>query len=144
MRLETQMWSSRIEQLADGRVLKVVIAREGMPITYGEVLTCWQNDAAFRSFFITLLADVPFTAFRWETPPISDSTVYRPFEFVLLDSPGLARRPDPDAFATHFRGATKHQNVVSVSNLGKDATLVVPCPVGPSSAYGHLAAFVRE
>jgi hypothetical protein len=29
-------------------------------------------------------------------------------------------------------------------NLGRDAIMVVPCPLAASSAYGHLAAFVRE
>lgn len=29
-------------------------------------------------------------------------------------------------------------------NLGRDATLVVPCPLADHSAYGHLAAFVRH
>ena len=33
--------------------------------------------------------------------------------------------------------------VVTFANLGRDAILVVPCPVAEFSAYGHLAAFVR-
>src|SRR5262249_10126724 len=66
-----------------------------------------------------------------------------PFEFVLLDAPGLARKPEPEAFAEHF-GDASQPGVVEFPNLGKDAVMVVPCPVGPPSAYGHLAAFVRE
>jgi hypothetical protein len=61
----------------------------------------------------------------------------------LLDSPGLARTPDAAAFAEHFRGEVEG-GVVEFPNLGKDAFMVVPCPLGPPSAYGHLAAFVRE
>lgn len=34
--------------------------------------------------------------------------------------------------------------MVAFPNLGKDAILVVPCPRGSPSAYGHLAAFVRQ
>jgi hypothetical protein len=90
-----------------------------------------------------LLADSPFTAFRWETPPITIATANRPFEFVLLDSPGLARNPDADAFAEHFCGVAQG-GVVEFPNLGKDAIMVVPCPNGPLSAYGHLGAFVRQ
>jgi len=91
-----------------------------------------------------LLADAPFSAFRWETPPITTASAVRPFEFVLLDSPELATHPDPDAFAEHFGDPAGSTDVVSFPNLNNDAILVVPCPRGPLSAYGHIAAFVRE
>src|SRR5262249_17430215 len=83
------------------------------------------------------------SAFRWETPALCSATLERPFEFVLLDSPGLASKPDPVAFASYFKAKTAADGVVAFPNLRKDAILVVPCPRGPVSAYGHLAAFVR-
>jgi hypothetical protein len=135
------MWSTRIEELAHGRVVNVDF--ENRPAKFSEVLRRWQDDFVFRSFFVALLVDAPFSAFRWETPPITAISVERPFEFVLLDSPGLASQPDPDAFAEHFSG--QHTgDVVSFPNLNNDAILVVPRPVGPVSAYGHLASFVRK
>jgi hypothetical protein len=137
------MWTSRQEQLAGGRGLRVTVALDGSPAPYAEVLRGWQTDAAFRSWFLGLLADSPFTAFRWETPPVTTATASRPFEFVLLNSPGLATNPDANAFAEHFRRAAEG-GVVAFPNLGKDAILVVPCPNGPPSAYGHLGAFVRH
>jgi hypothetical protein len=137
------MWTSRNEQLADGRTLKVTIDLGSSPVSYVEVLRRWQQDAGFRSFFLALLADAPFAAFRWETPALTRATANRPFEFVLLDSPGLARNPDAEAFAEHFSAAAAG-GVVAFANMGKDATLVVPCPNGPLSAYGHLAAFVWQ
>src|SRR5262245_24477933 len=137
------MWTPRSEQLADGRALRVAIDRDSSPASFSEVLRRWQHDADFRALFIALLADAPFSAFRWETPPVTRATADRPFECVLLDSPGLASKPDPDAFAEHFRGAPE-SGVVAFPNLGKDAILVVPCPTGPAAAYGHLAAFVRQ
>jgi hypothetical protein len=133
------MWSTRIEELAYGRVVTVDFKKR--PVKFSEVLRRWQDDPVFRAFFIALLADAPFSAFRWETPPITRASAGLPFEFVLLDSPGLASQPDPDAFAEHFRGSA---DVVSFPNLNNDAILVVPCPLGRISAYGHLAAFVRE
>jgi len=135
------MWSTRIEELVRGRVVNVDF--ENRPAKYSEVLHWWQDDAVFRTFFIALLAEAPFSAFRWETPPITATSVGRPFEFVLLDSPGLVSQPDPEAFAEHFRGPHSG-DLVSFPNLNNDAILVVPCPLGPISAYGHLAAFVRE
>ena len=133
------MWSTRNEELAHGSVVRVYF--ENRPVKFSEVLRRWQDDPGFRAFFIALLADAPFSAFRWETPPITAASAGLPFEFVLLDSPGLASQPDPDAFAEHFRGGG---DVVSFPNLNNDAILAVPCPLGPISAYGHLAAFVRE
>ena len=137
------MWTSRIEPVADSQALKVAIDLNASPISYADVLKGWQRDSEFRSFFMTLLADAPYSAFRWETPPITKASAGRPFEFVLLDSPGLAVNPDPDTFAQHFGGAAIG-DVVAFPNLGKDAVLVVPRPIGPISAYGHLAAFVRN
>jgi hypothetical protein len=136
------MWSTRIEGLANGRIISVDL--ENRPVKFLDVLYRWQDDSVFRAFFISLLADAPFPAFRWETPPITTATVDRPFEFALIDSPELLGEPDPDAFAEHFGDATPNQDVISFPNLSGDAVLVVPCPVGPLCAYGHIAAFVRE
>jgi len=137
------MWTTRSEQLAGGRVIKVALDLDSSPVSYLEVLHRWQQDVDFRLMFIKLLADAPFAAFRWETPAISAATVNRPFEFVLVDSPGLAARPDDRAFAEYFRVATDI-GVVEFANLGKDAILIVPCPQAPAAAYGHLASFVRQ
>jgi hypothetical protein len=137
------MWTSNQEQMASGRGFKVTIEFDFAHVPYGEVLRRWQTDAEFRSWFLGLLAASPFSAFRWEPPPVTTATADRPFEFVLLDSPGLARHPDAAAFAEHFRGRADG-DVVEFPNLGKDAVMVVPCPNGPLTAYGHLAAFVRQ
>lgn len=137
------MWGVSSDALPDGRGIKFAVDVGTRPATFVEVMHGWQSDVAFRSLFNALLSDTPLAAFRWETPPITTTTVNRPFEFVLLDSPGLARRPDTEAFAEHFQDAAETE-VVTFSNLGGDAILVVPCPVAASSAYGHLAAFVRE
>ena len=118
------------------------ISKNEKQLLYDEVLHLWQSSEDFRSFFIAILAKVPFSAYRWETPPITTTTVNRVFEFVLLDSPSLARPPDEKAFASHFDTAS--DGITTFSNLGKDAFLVVPVPQGPPSAYGHLAAFIRE
>jgi hypothetical protein len=138
------MWTSRTDQLDAGRVLKVSVQREAHPLSYADVLGLWQQDESFRSFYIGLLAATPFTAYFWETPPVTKLTVDQPFEFVLVDSPGLGRvSPDTSAFADHFNARCKNEKILTFPNLGKDALLVVPCPGEPQSAYSHLAAFIR-
>jgi len=136
------MWTARHELLDAGRTTKVAIESSGAAITFADVLGLWQADESFRHFFNQLLASSPYTAFRWETPPLTVSNSSEPFEFVLLDSPGLDRKPDPQAFAEHFQGK-RDVLAVQFSNLGRDAVLVVPSPAGGDGAYGHLAAFVR-
>jgi hypothetical protein len=137
------MWSSHSETIEHGRILKVAIDLDSSPVPYAEVLRRWQQDEDFRAWFNDLLANAPFSAFRWETPPIRSATMSRPFEFVLLDSPELPRKPDVNAFAEHFDDSVPG-GMVEFANLGKDAILIVPCPKGPPSTYGHLAAFVRH
>jgi hypothetical protein len=89
-----------------------------------------------------MLAGAPYGALRWETPAVSSTTAGAAFECVVLDSPGLDRRPDPNAFAEHFDD--DEAAVVRFTNLGGDAVMVVPRPVGNATAYGHLAAFLRR
>jgi hypothetical protein len=135
------MWSARIQQLDDGRVVKV--ERENGPMSFSEVLRGWRKDADFRRFFAGLLNDAPYRAFRWETPPITAADLDRQFEFAILDSPELPDLPDPHSFEEHFANADPDEGVVSFENLGRDAILIVPCPRATMPAYAHLAAFVR-
>jgi uncharacterized protein DUF6940 len=137
------MWVFRSESLPAQRALRFTIDLNSQPASFADVLRAWQSDPAFRALFNAQLAGAPFTAFRWETPPVTDATATRAFEFVLLDSPGLERRPEPAAFAEHF-GSDSDASVVVFSNLGGDAILIVPRPMAAPSAYGHLAAFVRQ
>lgn len=139
------MWQTRSEKVAGG--LRSLIERDGSTVSYAEALAALRGDVGFRSLFLAALADAPFSAFRWETPPVTVANLGRPFEFVLLDSKGSATRPEPEVFAEYFGDKGEHGNVdgiVEFPNLGGDAILVVPCPLGAFSAYAHLAAFVRE
>ncbi len=138
------MWEYGIESLEAGRTLKVAILRDNVPITYADTLDRWQHDEAFHAFFNTLLAEAPFRAYFWETPPVTRATLSKAFEFVLVDSLALADAcPDALAFADQFQ-AEPADGVVGFSNLGGDAFLVAPCPRAPPAAYPHLAAFTRQ
>ena len=119
------------------------LERDSAPARYIDVIDAWCDDPRFCSWFSSLLAESSFAAFRWETPAVDASTATEPFEFVLLDARGLAPRPDPGAFADAFR-RKPDADVVEFANLGGDAILIVPRPIAPPAAYGHLAAFVRN
>ena len=139
------MWDKRIDTIDSGRVRRVSLLRDGKPASFAEVIKCWQGDDVFRAFFIGILAEAPFDAYFWETPPITRSKSIRPFEFVLNDSPALAKlAPDPKSFARLFEAVDARAEVAAFANLGGDAFLVAPCPRAPPSAYAHLAAFARS
>jgi hypothetical protein len=136
------VWTARISDAGWPGAVRFMLSRGTDPVAYAAVIEAWRTDTPFRSWFNAILVGVSFSAFRWETPPVSAATASQPFEFVVLDSPGLASDPDPDAFHEHFRG--RSEPVLTFPNLGKDALMVVPRPVGPASMYAHLAAFVRN
>jgi hypothetical protein len=136
------MWTAEIQTPGHG-LQKFSLLRDGSPARFDDVVAAWRQEAALRAWFNALLAESEFAAFRWETPAVSIATVSRPFQFVLLDAPSLARDPEPEVFAEHFRKATQ-PHVVTFTNLGRDAVLVAPLPQAEPTAYGHLGAFVRH
>ena len=136
------MWSARVIDTDRNDTLRFTVVRDATSATYSDVVDSWRGDANFREWFSALLAGVAFTAFRWETPPVTTIIASRQFEFVLLDSPALAPKPDPNAFEEHFRQQSVSE-VISFPNLGGDAIMVVPRPLASTCAYGHVAAFVR-
>ncbi|HHP7231934.1 MAG TPA: hypothetical protein ACFCUY_13885 [Xenococcaceae cyanobacterium] len=137
------MWQFEREILDSKPTYKISLFAEAKQITYLQVIKLWQQDSSFRTFFNALLAVTSMTAYFWETPPITRSTVEQAFEFVLVNSPQLAKvQSDSSDFKSHFQSAK--EAIVTFPNLGKDALLVVPCPVAKASVYSHLASFVRE
>lgn len=142
---EAALWSVQIDNKDRGRVRRVMILCDREPVSYAGIIERWQSDSVFRAFFAGILADAPYRAYLWETPPITERTLTRAFEFVLVDSPLLARSvPDPEAFESHFEAANSVEGVAVFPNLGGDAVLVAPTPRAPLHAYPHLAAFVRS
>ena len=138
------MWDAQIDTMDGGRVRQVRTLCDGKPVSYAEIIEWWQSDRVFRAFFIGILADTPYGAYLWETPSITRLTSTRAFEFVLVDSPALARLiPEPEAFVSHFEATETGAEVAVFPNLGGDAFLVAPTPQAPLIAYTHLAAFAR-
>jgi hypothetical protein len=137
------MWTAQQDQLND-RTIRTFIKSDSRPLAYAEVIELWCDSAEFREFFSGLLRQSPFEAFFWETPPVTSRTVNRPFEFVTVDAPALSKlQPDFDSFRPQF-AASHSAAVLAFSNLGGDATLVVPNPLAPATCYTHLARFLQK
>mmetsp|Transcript_44591 Transcript_44591/g.67224 ORF Transcript_44591/g.67224 Transcript_44591/m.67224 type:complete len:156 (-) Transcript_44591:485-952(-) len=95
-------------------------------------------------------------AYSFETKGASSSTAsQQQFEFVLVDDPYLFMfaegNPDRYTFRKHLQCAPLNAPGCAFPNLGHDALLVAPRPMGgmggstvSDGTYSHLAAFVRN
>lgn len=136
-------WEIRAGPSAAGTTSHEVRHATGTPLTRAEATRLLASDAAFRTLLVRALADAPQQAFFWECPPTSRTHQDRPFSFVLVDAPSLARTvASPEDFEPRFE-ARPSDDVLTFPNLGGDATLVVPAPRAEHAHYAHLAAFVR-
>ena len=139
------MWNADISHLDGGRIQKFELSHAARRLTFAQVITGWQHDAAFRKFFIGLLADASFPAYFWETLAVNAATIEQPFEFVLVNSPQVAAlSPNPSAFAEYFAETVAGESVVTFLNTGKDAHLIAPCPISSMAAYASIATFSRR
>lgn len=139
------MWTSELKFFADKALCKIKISQQDSFLSFAEIIELWKNSKDFRQFYISLIADLPFAAIFWESPPITIDTLDKDYEFVAVDSSQLAAvAQNQHAFSDYFARAKTGETVISFENLGGDALLVVPCPVSSANAYMHLCAFVRQ
>jgi hypothetical protein len=136
------VWDVRTEEVEAG--LRFQILRDESNASFREIFSLLETDREFTSWYTSVLSGSAFESFFWEHPPISTQNYDAAAEFVLVDGPALAMlRPDPEPFRSQFK-RQQEEEVATFSNLGGDAVLVVPQPIGATTAYGHLAAFVRR
>ena len=137
------MFDAVIRGTESDRTTKYQLTCNDTLLTYSDVLDLWRHEADFRHYYIQLLTDSPFLAYRWEAPPLTQSTMATPFEFVLIDSPWFcSQQTDTKTFEDYF--TDNDHCIVSFANLSGDATLIVPSPRTEADAYGHFAAFIRQ
>ena len=115
--------------------------KEGVLLTFQEVIENWKFNDLFNAFFSNMLAESNFRSYFWELPALTKENLEMPFECVLVKSERLTGiQADIQPFANYF---IPGELVVSFANLGGDATLIAPTPDGPLHYYPHLAAFVE-
>ena len=134
------IWKSESKFINSPNVCQFIILQGDRQINYRDAISLWQQDASFRTFFNSVLADCSYQAYFWETPPITIDNCDRPFEFVLVNNSRLANvSPNQNSFKQYF---TAGKDVITFSNLRKDALLIVPSPLQDPATYTHIAAFV--
>lgn len=138
------MWSFKSTSL-DKDVQKITLHNGRAQLTFRDVIGLWKGNSGFRDLYCSILEESPFEAFFWENPPMTSATLRRPYEFVLIDSPQLARiAADSSPFQDRFNPPSSEQTIVTIGNLRRDAELIVPSPIGPHRIYTHFASFVRN
>jgi len=129
-------------------VNKFVLRRESSNVSFDEAMSLLASGDL--SDFITqnIVSEASSKGWRavfWECIPTTADIFHRtPFEFVLLEAPGLTTvTADPNTFKEQFESEENTEKVVVVfSNLGKDSHLVVPKPNGKK--FPHILAFLHE
>ncbi len=141
-------WRWQARALARANALLVTLHRGDAPASTAQVIDAWRHDAPFRRLWCGWLAALPFDAFVWELPVFTQTSAPDPFECVLIDAPDLdGRRPHTETFADHFsplHGQPDDQAIAVFANLGRDGTMIAPCPRAAPAAYVHLARFMRD
>ncbi len=118
------------------------ISKDGEALSTQAWINTLRNDRSGLEFFVDILRNSPYEAYFWELRPVTATTIAEDVEFVLVESKSLARiTANSRDFQEHF---VTEEEVVAFPNLRGDAQLVVPTPQSDASAYGHLAAFVRQ
>ena len=138
------MWIA--ESIAiDSGIHKISLLMDGSHLSYENVIQYWYENYEFRDFYFSILRESPFDAFFWENPPVTKSNIKQAYEFVLVNSPQLSKvDADPTSFQDKFNLRPPGQNAIAFENLGRDAELIVPCPIAPHHLYAHFASFIRE
>jgi hypothetical protein len=134
------MWTVQREYIEPVGPLQLRFLASDSCLSYAGFLNALAEQATFRELIQEEMRAAPFVAFRWETPPLTATTIDQPFECLLHDSPDLDVPANPTDFQNYFQPDVE---VVSFENLGADALLVVPCPISRSANYSHIGAFHR-
>lgn len=135
------LWRIDKETSGSGVTRWIVAGADDARASFDQVLGLLEGDAGFVDAWSEALIACPMQAYCWECPPFQATTMSRPFECVLVESPLLERaEPDPAPFAEYFRA---DREVVVFAILGKDATLIAPCPRNGRD-FAHLGRFMRN
>lgn len=136
------MWDLLAEAVDSGQRCRIKHGQQCL--SFREFFKLLETDGAFADWYIRELASCKFPAFYLEHPPLSSATFDQEAEFVLIDARLLAQvSAEPTPFESQF-DRQQDKDIVAFPNLGGDALLIVPRPIGPLEAYPHLATFVRR
>jgi len=132
-----------VRPLDGGRVLHHQVLRDGVPISWRDLIDTLGWDGHARLSLSAAITDAPFGEVFFETPVLTGERLDTPAEFVLVEA-DLRSEPDPSAFDEHLEVVGVGEvPVKTFVNLGGDATLVVPTPMSDDARRNYLRSFLR-
>lgn len=134
----TPVWTVERHSITGG--VKLFYYGNNKRLSFAQVFELWMTRPEFAQFYTNSLSTLPYQAIRWEAPAVSTSDISCPFECVAIDAPELVKPANTRDFESYF-GHKK--SVVTFTNLGGDATLIVPCGTS-AQPFAHLLSFLRE
>eukprot|EP01064_Diplonema_japonicum_P032073 TRINITY_DN5954_c1_g1_i1.p1 TRINITY_DN5954_c1_g1~~TRINITY_DN5954_c1_g1_i1.p1 ORF type:complete len:203 (+),score=16.66 TRINITY_DN5954_c1_g1_i1:102-710(+) len=119
-----------------------------LPDLSGDVFTAFSRGnqglaVKLSKEIVTLAQERGYKAIFFETPKLD---LKKNFEFVVLDATSTALATagaDHETFAGKCSRKGEDASVASFSNLGGDATLVVPCARDTTDSFAHLLKFLN-
>ncbi|CAM9578347.1 unnamed protein product, partial [Hapterophycus canaliculatus] len=104
-------------------------------LSFKEVVSLWRNSRDFAEMFTDSVKAVPFAAVFWESAPVTRTTMDKPYEYVMVDSPRLAKvSADGSPFAEYIDGGKHASWQVQVSLFSRS------CPKNCSAGLPYLPA----
>lgn len=120
-----------------------LVDETGRVWSWRAVLDALATDGSVATVLERAITQVPFPGVFWECGPVVGRDLDQPFQWVVVDSPAVARLiPSPGAFRAPMADAPAGPIAV-FPNLGHDAVLVAPRPGGDGEQAAHLVDFLR-
>lgn len=116
------------------------LSQDGVSLTFRQLFELLQHNRDFAGWYTDQLRGSRFSAYFWEHPPLTSTTIDFRAEFALVNAPMLENlRPNAAPFNAYFTTG----EIATFRNLGGDAMLIAPSPAGSSPGYAHLATFLQ-
>lgn len=93
-------------------------------LSFSHVIRSWQEDAAFRKFYITTLLKHGGDGCFWEHPRLNESTVDQTYECVITQTDAFSKRMAN--FMPFSRAISPGKRISVFPNLTGEALLIVP------------------
>ena len=138
-------FQAEIDVTDGGGVQTYRFDRTADPLTFRDVISLWRWNEHLIDFMCELIRTSGLQGYVWECPPVTQESLNRQFEFTLISTgKPYHNKADPSSFSEHFSDNGSEDDVAVFYNLGGDATLVVPEPVGTLTDYRDLHRFLKN
>lgn len=123
-------------------VLRFKLKQEGKFLSFQEVFELWKMSPEFINFYTSLLKSEEYSGLFWEHPPLTLLDLSQEYECIIYRSNSFDKRlVDEQAFQDFIQ---LDDLAVSFSNLGKNATLIVPTKQIEAASYKHFGVFLEQ